>query len=88
MVYNTEDYRVFGLRPSAGILKNMFHKLDLFPSSGKRVENTYSAGSVRNLAFFTKPDDRQVQNLSNHKYYYGVNKNIHKIIRTLFSCKC
>jgi hypothetical protein len=35
MVYKTQDYWVFGLCPSPGILKNTtFQKLDLFPSSG------------------------------------------------------
>jgi hypothetical protein len=47
MVYNTGDYRVFGLCPLSGILKNMFQKLDLLPSSGERVEGIYSDGSVR-----------------------------------------
>jgi hypothetical protein len=38
MVYNTQDYWVFGLCPSSDILKtqkNTFRKLDLFPSSGE-----------------------------------------------------
>jgi hypothetical protein len=38
MVYNTENYWVFGLFPSSGILENTkettFRKQDLFPSSG------------------------------------------------------
>jgi hypothetical protein len=45
MVY---DNQIFGLRPSSGILKhNTFRKLDLFPSSGEGVGDTYSVGSVR-----------------------------------------
>jgi hypothetical protein len=38
MVYNTQNYWVFGLCPSPGILKTKnttFWKLDLFPSSGE-----------------------------------------------------
>jgi hypothetical protein len=47
MFYNTQDYWVFGLRPSASILKNTTcPKLDLFPSSGEGVEDTYFVGSV------------------------------------------
>jgi hypothetical protein len=43
MVYNTQDYWVFGLCPSSGILKNTtFQKLHLFLSSGERWEDTYS----------------------------------------------
>jgi hypothetical protein len=38
MVYNTQNYWVFGLCPSSGILETIenttFRKLDLFPSSG------------------------------------------------------
>jgi hypothetical protein len=35
MVYNSQNYWVFGLFPSSGILENTtFQKLDLFPSSG------------------------------------------------------
>jgi hypothetical protein len=36
MVYNTQNYWVFGLSPSSDILENTtFRKLDLFPSSGE-----------------------------------------------------
>jgi hypothetical protein len=44
---NPQNYWVFGLFPSSGILENtMFRKLDLFPSSGEGGgEDTYSAGS-------------------------------------------
>jgi hypothetical protein len=36
MVYNTQNYWVFGLCPSSGILNNTtFRKLDLFPSAGE-----------------------------------------------------
>jgi hypothetical protein len=38
MVYNTQNYWVFGLFPSSDILENrntMFQKQDLFPSSGE-----------------------------------------------------
>jgi hypothetical protein len=45
--YNTQDNWVFGLFPSSGILKNaVFLKLDLFPSSGEEVGDTYSVGSL------------------------------------------
>jgi hypothetical protein len=41
MLYNTLDYRVFGLCPSSVILKNIkennVSELDFFPSSGKDV---------------------------------------------------
>jgi hypothetical protein len=48
MMYNTWDYWVFALCPSSGILQNtMFRKLDLFPSSGEGVGDTYFDGSVR-----------------------------------------
>jgi hypothetical protein len=36
MVYNTQNYWVFGLFPLSGILENTaFRKLDQFPSSGE-----------------------------------------------------
>jgi hypothetical protein len=48
MVYNTQDYWVFGLSPSSDILKNAtFRKLDQLLLSGDRVGNTYSLGPVR-----------------------------------------
>jgi hypothetical protein len=49
MVYNTQNYWVFGLFPSSGILENTtFRKLDLFPSSGEGVgEDTYPVGHLR-----------------------------------------
>jgi hypothetical protein len=40
MMYNTQDYWVFGLCPFSNILENTFKKLDLFPSSGEQVEGT------------------------------------------------
>jgi hypothetical protein len=50
MVYNIQNYWVFGLCPSSGILETentAFRKMELFPSSGKRGdEDTYSAGSL------------------------------------------
>jgi hypothetical protein len=59
MVYDIEDYWVFGLCPSSGILKTQknttFRKLDLSPSSGQRT-------SFRNVVFFCVfriPDDGQ-----------------------------
>jgi hypothetical protein len=57
MVYNTQNYWVFGLYPSSGILENtMFRKLDLFPSSGEGGgEDTYSVGP--NVVFSRIPDD-------------------------------
>jgi hypothetical protein len=49
MVYNTPDYWAFGLCLSPDILKNTtFRKLDLFPSSGEEVRDTYSVGSRSN----------------------------------------
>jgi hypothetical protein len=47
IMFNTQDYWVFGLCPSSGILKSKFWKLDLFPSSGERVGDTYFVGSIR-----------------------------------------
>jgi hypothetical protein len=49
MVYNTQNYWVFGLSPSSGILENTtFRKLDLFPSSGEDGgEDTYLFGPLR-----------------------------------------
>jgi hypothetical protein len=49
MVYNTQNYWVWGLLPSYGILENtMFRKLDLFPSSGEGGgEDIYSIGPLR-----------------------------------------
>jgi hypothetical protein len=48
---STRNYRAFGLRPSSGILKNTkehnVSELDLFPSSGEGVGDTYSVGSFR-----------------------------------------
>jgi hypothetical protein len=45
-----QDYWVFGLCPSSGILKTQknttFRKLDLFPSSGEGTGDTYSVGPV------------------------------------------
>jgi hypothetical protein len=49
MAYNTENYWVFGLSQSSGILEieNMtFRKLDLFSSSGEVGEDTYSVRSL------------------------------------------
>jgi hypothetical protein len=47
MVYNTRDYWTFGLCPSFVILINTtIRKLDLFPSSGEKVGDTYSVGFV------------------------------------------
>jgi hypothetical protein len=38
----------FGVRLSSSLLKNTtFRKLDLIPSSGEEVGDTYSVGSVR-----------------------------------------
>jgi hypothetical protein len=49
MVYYTQNYSVFGLFRSPGILENTtFRKLDLFPSSGEGGgEDTYSVGTLR-----------------------------------------
>jgi hypothetical protein len=52
IMYNTQDYWVFGLCPSSGILKNKFWKLDLFPSLGEGVADIYSiTGPIKNLVF-------------------------------------
>jgi hypothetical protein len=53
MVYNTQNYWVFGLFPSSGTLENTtFRKLDLFPSSGEGGgEDTYSVGPLRENPF-------------------------------------
>jgi hypothetical protein len=49
-MYSTQDYRVLGLCPSSGILRNTkdttFRKVDLFPS-GEEVGDVYSVRSVR-----------------------------------------
>jgi hypothetical protein len=46
-----QDYWVFGLCPSSGILKKQknttFRKLDLFPSLGEGAGDSYSVGLVR-----------------------------------------
>jgi hypothetical protein len=49
MVCNTQNYWVFGLFPSSGILENTtFRKLDLLPSSDEGGgEDTYSVGPFR-----------------------------------------
>jgi hypothetical protein len=49
MLHNTQNYWVFGLFPSSGILENTtFRRLDLFPYSGEGGgEDTYSAGPLR-----------------------------------------
>jgi hypothetical protein len=52
MVYNTQNYWVFGLCPSSGILKIRKHKVsenesDSFPGEGKGEADTYIVGSFR-----------------------------------------
>jgi phage terminase large subunit-like protein len=48
MVYNTQNYWVLGLFPSAGIENTTFRKLDLFPSSDEGGgEDTYSVGPLK-----------------------------------------
>jgi hypothetical protein len=55
MVHNTQNYWVFGLFPSSGILENTtFRKLDLFPSSGGGGEDTYSVGPLRKSKSLSK----------------------------------
>jgi hypothetical protein len=48
MVCNTQNYWGFGLCPSSSILVTLenttFRKLDLLPSSGEGVGDTYSVG--------------------------------------------
>jgi hypothetical protein len=55
----TQNYWVFGLFLSSGILENMtFRKLDMFPSSGEGGgEDTYSVGPLEraNLNHRTQP---------------------------------
>jgi hypothetical protein len=50
MVYNNQDYWVFGLCPSSGILKTkkitMFRKLNLFASSGEWWETPTLLGPL------------------------------------------
>jgi hypothetical protein len=47
MMYNAQDYCFTFICPFCSILMNtVFHKLDLFPSSGEGVGDTYSVGSV------------------------------------------
>jgi hypothetical protein len=50
MVYDIQDYWVFGRCPSSGIHKNRinttFQKQDLFQSSGEGTGDTYSVGPV------------------------------------------
>jgi hypothetical protein len=44
-----QDHWAFGLFSSSSILNStVFQKLDLYPSSGEGVGDTYSAGSIRN----------------------------------------
>jgi hypothetical protein len=47
------DYRVLGLCPSSGILKNTFRNLDLFPSSGEGMGSLERANNKYGLAFLT-----------------------------------
>jgi hypothetical protein len=60
MVYDTQDYWVFGLHPSFSILKNtantMLQKLDLFPSSVEGVGVSTLLGLLKraNLNHWTK----------------------------------
>jgi hypothetical protein len=52
MVYNMQDYWIFGLSPLSGILKNItFQKVDLFPSPNGGGVHTYSVGSLRGQLF-------------------------------------
>jgi hypothetical protein len=47
IVYNTQDYWVFGLCPLSGILQNKtFQKLDLFLYSGEGVEDINQLGPL------------------------------------------
>jgi hypothetical protein len=49
MMYNTQNYWVFVLFPSSGILETRKHnvsEIDLFPFSGEG-EDTYSVGSLK-----------------------------------------
>jgi hypothetical protein len=63
MVYSTQNYWVFGLYPSSGILGNInttFRKLDLFLSSGEGGRDTYSVGPLRkswDLVFLGGPTE-------------------------------
>jgi hypothetical protein len=49
-----QNYWVFSLSPSSGILENTtFRKMDLFPSSGEGGgEDTYSVGPLIEISFF------------------------------------
>jgi hypothetical protein len=73
MLYNTQNYWVFGLFPLSGILENTtFRKLDLFPSSGEGGGKRHllswapsrppspedgNRSSFRNVVFSRIPDD-------------------------------
>jgi hypothetical protein len=47
-VVDAHDYGILGLCPSSGVVKNTaFRKLDLFPSSGEVVGDTYPVDCVR-----------------------------------------
>jgi hypothetical protein len=53
MVYNTQNYWVFGLFPSSGILENItLRKLDLFPEEPEDGNRS----SFRNFVFSKIPD--------------------------------
>jgi hypothetical protein len=53
MVYDTQNYWVFGLRPSFRILKNTpFRKLRMFPSSGEIREISTLLGPVIEVSSF------------------------------------
>jgi hypothetical protein len=47
MVHNTKLCPLFNILKKKKLKKTKFRKLDLFPSSGEGVGDTYPAGSVR-----------------------------------------
>jgi hypothetical protein len=52
MVFNTQNYWLFGLCPSSGILETRKHNVSesgSVPSAGEGKENTYSVGSLRKV---------------------------------------
>jgi hypothetical protein len=67
MVYNTQNYWLFGLFPSSGILENTtFRKLDLFPSSGEGGGKTPTQlGSLERVLLWIKDNE-------NNNYYIQI----------------
>jgi hypothetical protein len=70
MVYNTQNYWVFGLFPSSGILENTsFRKLDLLPHLHLRTETNLVSETPCSLEYQTM---EKVQKPSNSVYLRNV----------------